>query len=268
MAEYRLNGVLWAAGLVIAGLLFLLLNFGLVSLDQPQIRYALAGGLALAGLFFFSAFLAARQHWWRLIPAWALFALAGMVLFSTMTQPTVSGALLLIGLAVAFVQIYLVKRTDHWWAILPGGFLLVLGLTVALSSRLPLAWLSGLLFTGIGMVFALVYLLGDRRRQWWALVPAAILVSFGLFLFAGQNTDERTLLRWWPLLLIALGLLLAVQTVRRAPAERLQINATAASLASRKSVAAQPVSTAPTPTALGEYSQPAPGATVDILSDE
>ncbi|MCB0188497.1 MAG: hypothetical protein KDE31_29705 [Caldilineaceae bacterium] len=86
MTDYRLNGLLWSVGLVVGGALILLFNFDLLGNEQPLLRYLLAGGLALAGAVFFSAFLAARQHWWRLMPAWTLLALAGMVGLSTRPQ--------------------------------------------------------------------------------------------------------------------------------------------------------------------------------------
>jgi hypothetical protein len=250
MAEYRLNGLLWAVGLVIGGLLLLLFNLDLVGVDRPSLRLILASG------------------WWRLMPAWTLLALAGLVLLSTLGQAKTNGALVLAGLAVAFLHVYLLERAAHWWAILPGGFLLVLAGVVSLSQGALSPILGGLLFTGMGAVFALVYLLGDRRRQWWALVPAAILVLFGLFLFARNATDGNGLLRWWPLLLVGLGLLIGWQTARRSPPDRLTINTAPAPLNSRNQVAPAPASPAAAPARLGDYSHPAPGATVDILSEE
>lgn len=270
MAEYRLNGLLWAAGLVIGGLVILLFNFDLLGADRPEVRLFVAGGLALAGTVFFGAFVAARQHWWRLIPAWTLLALAGMVLLNTLgwASAVVQGALLFVGLALAFAHIYLLNRTEHWWAIIPGGFMLVLGGAVALSEQAPLTLLGGLLFAGMGLVFGLVYLLGDRRRQWWALVPGAILVIFGLFVFARDAEYGAGLLRWWPLLLVVLGLYVGWQATRRSPPERLAIQATPATLGHRGNVSQPPAGTPPKNGTLGEYSQPAPGTSVEVLSDE
>lgn len=270
MADYRLNGLLWAAGLVIGGLVLLLFNFDLFGANRPQVRYLVAGGLALAGIGFLGAYLVARQHWWRLIPAWTLLALAGMVLLNTLGWATavVQGAFLFGGLALAFAHIYLLDRGGHWWAIIPGGFMLVLGGVVALSEQVPLSLLSGLLFAGTGLVFGLVYLLGDRRRQWWALVPATILLIFGLFVFARAAEDGAGLLRWWPLLLVLLGLYLGWHATRRSPPERLMVESTPATTRRRGPIN-QPASSAPPKTgALGDYQEPAPGTSVEVLSDE
>lgn len=270
MAEYRLNGLLWAAALVIGGLVILLFNFDLVGADRPQVRLLVAGGLALAGVGFFVAFGLARQHWWRLIPAWTLLGLAGMVLLNTLGWATavVQGALLFAGLALAFAHIYLLNRTEHWWAIIPGGFMLVLGGVVALSGQAPLTLLGGLLFAGMGLVFGLVYLLGDRRRQWWALVPAAILLIFGFFVFARDVEDGAGLLRWWPLLLVLLGFYVGWQATRRSPPERMRVESTPATLG-RRSAISPPANQAPAQTGtLGDYQEPAPGTSVEVLSDE
>jgi hypothetical protein len=269
MTEYRLGGWLWSLGLVIGGLLLLLFNFGLLGVEQPLVRPLLAGGLALAGVAFFSAYLAARQHWWRLLPAWTLLGMAGMIGLSILTPArTVNGALLLAGLAIAFLHIYWLNRAEHWWALLPGGFLLVLTATVAISEWAPLPVLGGALFVGLGAVFGLVYLLGDRRRQWWALAPAAMLLIVGCFVVAGGTEERNPLLRWWPLGLILVGLLVGWRVSRAQPPEPLTVNAARPVRRSQTTLA--PTATSPaerTPAMLGEYSQPAPGTTVEILPD-
>jgi hypothetical protein len=267
MSEYRLNGMLAAVGLVIAGVLMLFYNFELAGVNQPLVSFLLAGGLALAGMFFFSAFLAARRNWWRLLPAWTLLALAGMVLISSISDSSLNGALIFAGLAVAFAHIYLLDRREHWWAILPGGFLLVLGALGALSEQLSPPMLSGLLFVGTGAVFVLVYLAGGHR-QWWALVPATALVLFGLFVFVQMVEAAVHLVRWWPLLLIATGLYVGWQAMRRPPLERLTIHATAGTLGNRRNISPEPEVSPATPGKLGDYRQPAPGATVEVLSEE
>jgi hypothetical protein len=259
MSDYRLNGPLWAIGLVASGVLILLFNFDVLGGDPPVARYALAAAMALGGLGFFAAFLASRQNWWRLIPGWTLLALAGMVYVGTLANasPTLTAALLFLGLALAFGHVYLLRRDEHWWAIIPGGFMLVLGLVIALSDSLPLQMLGALLFAGMGLVFCLLYLLGDRRRQWWTLIPGTVLLIFGLFVLAQDGERSNPLIRWWPLLLILIGLGIGWRQTRRSAPEKLTVN------------------TAPRPSSplltergtLGEYTQPAPGASVELLAD-
>jgi hypothetical protein len=265
VAEYRLNRLLWSSSLIIGGSLLLLFNFGWAGTDRPTVRLIVAAALALAGLGFFSAFFAARQHWWRLIPGWTLLALAGMVAVSTLTTiaATTMGSILFVGLALAFAHVYLLRRAEHWWAILPSGFMVVLGLVLALSEQVTILTLGGILFGGVGLVFGLVYLLAGRRH-WWSLIPMVILLSFGLFIFVGGTRADQSWVRWWPLLLVIAGLFLGWQATRPSAPESLKIEN---ALPSRDRTA-PPSDPAPQPpSTLGEYSQPVPGATIDVLSD-
>ncbi|MDQ3247649.1 MAG: hypothetical protein M3Q45_00435 [Chloroflexota bacterium] len=271
MADYRLGAWSWSIGFVVGGVLLLLFTFGRLAAYEPWLQVAVAGVLTLSGLIFIGAFLSARQNWWRLIPGWTLLTLAGMVYLST--WPNVGGelraALLFLGLACGFTHVYLLDRTERWWALIPGGFMLVLGGVISLSRQITnIALLGALLFVGMGLVFFLLTLLGDKRRHWWALIPGAVLALFGLSIFADGNGDPSGLLRWWPLLLIAIGVGFAVQALRRGGRTALSINQAPRP---RPPVAlpnkSQPAATKTSSSALLDYTRPAPGATVDILPD-
>jgi hypothetical protein len=270
MWEYRLGGVLWAAALILGGALLLLLNLGILGADQPFWDYALAGFLALAGVGFFVAFLLARQQWWYLLPAWSLFSLGGMAFVSTLASmpETTTAALLFLGLAFAFAQIYLTNRRELWWAIIPGGFLFVLGVVIIFSNVLSVAMLGLLLFVGMGLVFCLLYLLGDRQQHWWALIPGAVLLTFGLFVWNRGGNNSPGILRWWPVLLMVIGFLVAWQQTQQTTREPIEINE-APKPRIRPSVAARPIEPAEAESmgVFGEYSKPAPGASVDIIAD-
>lgn len=270
MRGYAVGAVAAGAALVAAGLFMLMLSLGALSAYEPLAQYIAAGVLAAGGIGFFIAFAAAPTHWWRLIPAWMLLAI-GLMVFLT-TYPSVAGtviaAVLFAGLAVAFAHIYFLARAANWWAIIPGGFLAVLGVVIALSGAVSrIETLGAVLFVGIGLVFALVYLLGERRRQWWALMPAAVLVLFGLFvLTTGGDMPAGGLLRWWPLLVVLAGLGLIWGGLRRRAPKALQVSHAPAA---RPAPAVPDPAPAPPPgrAALGEYSAPAPGATVEVLPD-
>jgi hypothetical protein len=267
MNDTRLSQLAWAGALIIGGAILLLFNFDLLTAFEPLAQYILAGALALGGVGFFVGFVAARENWWRLIPGWTLLALAMMVALSVF--PAVNRALipsiLFLGLAIAFGHIYLLQRGVNWWAIIPGGFFLVLGVVVALSAYLTsLTLLGSLLFIGIGLVFFALYLLGDRSRQWWALIPASILALFGVFIVSAGGEEPSGLLRWWPLAAIGVGVIMVWRTMRRQPTEKLVMNRapsmkSAAPPASETTVTGRGV--------LGEYTQPAPGASVQVLPD-
>lgn len=273
MAEPQSRSALWSLSLILGGVVLLLSNFGLLDAYAPWPQAVLAGGCAAAAAAFFIGFARHRQEWWRLLPAWTLTALASMVLtgvFADVDRSLIA-AQVLGGLALAFGNIYLLARQERWWAILPGGFMLVLAAVMAASRWIAtVEVLAALLFGGLGLVFFLLYLLDQKRRQWWALIPGSVLLVFGALALTSGSMQEGGVVRWWPLVLIAAGLL-AWAAGRRTPrtagklennsAPRLRANAAVKNGSNKTN--AQP---APRP-ALGEYTQPAPGASIDILPD-
>jgi hypothetical protein len=227
---------------------------------EPTAQYVVAGLLAVGGFSALVSYFWRREQWWRLMPGWTLLALAAMVLLSlddSVPRPYMA-ATLFVGLALAFANLYLVNRADHWWAIIPGGFMLVLAGVIALAVTITrLETLGAILFAGMGVVFGLVYLLAGKRRHWWALIPAGVLLFFGLLTYSVDNSVQNALWRWWPAALIVIGAVVAfLSTLQRSPAEKLSVNV------------ARPM---PPPTGrggqLGDYSQPAPGASVEILPE-
>ena len=287
MNIHRTNTWLWSAGLMVGGLVLLLFNLNGLARFEPLAQYILGGLTFAGGLGFFAGFIAAPTHWWRLIPGWTLLALALMIVATTLPAvgPQLTAALLFVGLAAAFAHIYLLRRHDNWWAIIPSGFMLVLAAVIVLSSTIArVETLGAILFSGLGAVFLALYLVTGRNTQWWALIPAAALLIFGLFIFTLSDAlggERNDLLRWWPVLLIALGIAVGWWAARTPPARRdIEINrapalrAPAAEEPPEKSPrsplarwrrARQPASTAHE--RLGDYSRPAPGSSVQVFSD-
>lgn len=270
-ADYRIGSIIWAGGLFLVGLILLLFNFGLFVRYEPLAQYILAGLLALSGIGFFLTYFSAQANWAQLIPAWTLLALSVMVLVSTLpaVDPRLNAGLLFFGLALAFIHIYLLNRAERWWALIPGGFMLVLGIVIALSSTVTrVETLGVILFVGMGLVFFTLYAVVGRR-QWWALVPGTVLLLFGFFIFTVEGEGDSAWLRWWPVLLMLIGAGIGITAYRRKPAERLTVNAApsrrGASVKSGKYEPALPEPKAPVQ--LGEYTRPASGATVEILPD-
>ncbi len=276
-SDTRLSSILWGVGLVLLGILLLLFNFDLLAASEPFVRLTLIALLAAAGAGFILGYFASRHDWARLIPGWTLLTLAAMVMTSSIDalDQRISAALLFIGLALAFGNIFALDRETHWWAVIPGGFLLVLGTVIGLSSVVDrVETLGAILFVGLGLVFVLLYWLGGRKRTWWALVPGAVLTLLGLAVLSTDTDGQSTVARWWPVLLIVLGLLIALTGARRRPPARMTVNtapkskrfgkpdgnASASGLSGGRSDVQERGQ-------LGDYSQPAPGATIDILSD-
>ena len=255
MSERRGSQIIWAAVLIIGGVLLLVFNYGLLQAYEPLAQWIAAGAMALAGVGFLLSVTRTPAAWWRLIPAWTLLALAVMVLLSTVEQaggPLVA-AVLFWGLGLAFGHIYLRARNDNWWAILPGGFLVVLGVVIALSGRVQsLQVLGAVLFGGLGLVFLLLAFVGGTWRHWWALVPGSILLLFGFFVLSGGGRAGAISLRWWPLLAIAAGLLIGWRALRAPPAPKMEVNRAPVLRSESVASAAQPATA---------------GASIQVLSD-
>lgn len=265
-SDTRISRLTWGVLLALAGIALLLFNLNVFVRYEPYIQYAGAALLGLLALGFIGSYLSARSHWWRLIPGWTLIALAVMIYLSTLSaldQRITAGALFF-GQAIAFAHVYLLDRTERWWAVIPGGFMLMLGGIIALSSitESP-ALLGSVLFIGLGAVFFLLYLLGERRQLWWALIPGSVLALFGVFLFSTDRIEQNLVLRWWPFLLSLLGAWLTWRATRPPPNRKLATNSAPSPTGSQ---GRPPASRAAT-SRLGEYSGPAPGATVEILPD-
>ncbi len=261
----------WALVFVFGGIAILLFNLGAFAAYEPFLQYGFSALMGIAGIAFFISYLSNRSHWWRLIPGWTLVALAGMVYLTTIEtlDQRITSSLLFVGQALAFGHIFLLDRPNRWWAVIPGGFMLVLGGAIALSSQVTDPDILGtFLFVGMGIVFLLLYPVGGQRQLWWALIPGSVLVVFGLFLFSVDRSEQNNFIRFWPVLLILLGIFMGWLAYRRPVAHKLAVNS--APNLSRHSTAKRTGKEPPPQAArghLGEYHGPAPGASVEVISD-
>jgi hypothetical protein len=268
MADPRMRGGLWAAALIVSGILLLLFNLGVLAPYAPWPQVVLICAAVAGAVVLFATFTRHAAEWWRLIPAWTLLALGGIGALTLVPgSERLMAALVFLGLACGFAHSYLLDRAERWWAVIPGGFMLALGGVLALSAVIEeMDRLTAFLFFALGAVFFLVYWLDPRRRQWWALIPGSVLVVFGALVLTPGQENELPLLRWWPLLLIAAGALTAYRSLRRPRPERLELHAAPNTMTSRKQTGSPAASPASRPR-LGDYTQPAPGATVEVLPD-
>jgi len=196
--------VLWGILLILAGILFLLNSIGTITIGEFQ--WAII--LWIAGLGFLSVFIADRNQWWALFPAFGLL-IGGTVLFLENAFPAlpddVSGAIAMGGIGLAFLLIFL-SNFANWWALIPAGVLISSGAALLLSGFAPNLESGGLFLIGLGLTFGVIGLVPtEQGRMRWAFIPALVLLAIGsLILLASINLF--TLI--WPLGLIALGLLI------------------------------------------------------------
>lgn len=201
--------------LIVIGILFLLDTLGAIPLGDV-VWPAL---FALGGLAFLYAFFVDRSaNWWAVIPALTLLGLASLIaweVFAPKNLEAVGPALFLVAISASFWIVY-AHNHAYWWAIIPGGVLASVAALVGLSAFLPQgSGLVGIFFIGLGLTFALLWLLPvPQGRQRWALIPASILGAFGLvFVLTGVAAAAYV----WPIVLIAAGLFLILRITLSRP---------------------------------------------------
>lgn len=86
--------------------------------------------------------------------------------------------MVLIGLGGAiFLSIFFQNRLN-WWALIPGLMLFSIALVIGLgvfAPRLADRWGGSVVLGGIGLSFALIYLV--ERQHWWAVIPFGVLFT-------------------------------------------------------------------------------------------
>jgi hypothetical protein len=119
---------------------FTLLAAGAVIMLESQ-KIALgnwAGAIVLFGvaLGFWALLLRGSEFWWAVLPAGVLTVTSALVGLRAQLSGQMWTAILLLGLGLVFVLLYLLRfgQKDTHWAIVPAGWLIVLGLVTLVSA--------------------------------------------------------------------------------------------------------------------------------------
>lgn len=197
------------AGLLLmaAGVLLLLVQFERITLEGP-----IWGTLFLLGgaAFFLILWLSDRADWWPVIPGAVMLAWGVSGLLRNLGLADWLTALIgMVGSAVPFLYIFARNRKTNWWALIPGGIMLLVGLATAFGELLGGDWVASFVLWGIGLAFALVF--AADRRNWWALVPAAVMAVVGISV--SPLIASATLVIG--LLMILLGFILVLRILAR-----------------------------------------------------
>ncbi len=166
---------------------------------------------------FVGIFLDARQkNWWAVFPAGVLAFATLETLVSGLGHGEWGGALFFLAGAAIFLLLFSVEiegRRYNWWTLIPAGAMLSLATMILVSEVLPGSVVAAVLFVGLGLTFGVLYVL-PGQRQAWAWIPAVALVAFGLFIVAAAG-EVRYARFFWPLALLAAGVVLLIITWRR-----------------------------------------------------
>lgn len=177
--------IFWGGLLILAGVIFLLENMGLIAIGE--LIWAIL--LGLGGIAFLTVFITDRQHWWALIPGCTLVGVS-ITLFLEFFWPeagsVTSGLIILGSIALAFLIIYLLNW-ENWWALIPAGVLFTLAVVAVLDEVYPQMDTGSVFFVGLGMTFAALAILPNPIGQMrWAFIPAVVLIVIGIVLAAVQ----------------------------------------------------------------------------------
>ena len=146
--------------------------FALVSL-AAVVEYALSGW----------------KQWGWLFPAGAF---GGVALLITLAVNDVDSAAmvspLFLGLLIPFVAAYLTDRTHNWWALIPGGVMLFLAMTMLIVDSGDGEWVAVMLLLMFALAFLIVYL--TNRVRTWALLVAYIFGVISLAPMLAAIGDE------------------------------------------------------------------------------
>lgn len=196
--DFRL---LIGAALVVLGGLMLMERLGLFH-GAVEVFWGMV--FVVAAFYFLYRFAGnPAGEWWAAIPGFAFAGLAAEALLSR-AFGDLNGLFFLGFLGLGFFAVYVSGR-ERWWAIIPGGTLITLGIIAVLASRLGAEQTGGLLFVGLGLTFLLVAVVASRA---WAYVPAVVLLAFGALV----GTAFASALNYvWPAALIVAGLVLVLR---------------------------------------------------------
>jgi len=170
--------------LILLGLAILASNLEFLDIGAHAIGVLFFAAL---GFFLFTTGRSADENWWATVLSGVAFGLAAVVLLDSIegVPPGVSRAVFLWSWAIPFVALYR-RSGKFFWASIPGGLLILLGL-IALGSGTTVgaALLAWLLYWGVAAAFGALFLKDPTR--WWTLVPGGVFFSLGLTTLLGKT---------------------------------------------------------------------------------
>lgn len=198
------------------------------------IALAVAGVLALIDLFvegadlglwwvgiqfgasavFWVAFATDRGSWWAAIPGAVLAAIGARSLLELAGSiPNWREFVFLVIASLGFWAVA-ATRKRRWWAIIPAGMLVTLGVT-DLADRLLTDQAGGIVFfVGASLTFVVLALAPGGRAQRWAWFPAiglAIVAVIVALSAEGLGVGAAAL---WPILVVVAGIAIVVSALR------------------------------------------------------
>jgi hypothetical protein len=168
--------------------------------------------LAAAGLGVFGIYLTDRSQWGLLIPAYVLWAVAGLIALVTLNvlrDESVATYVLAV-IALPFLVAFLRDRS-RWGLLIPAYVLLAVGVMVGLLGGGVLSDLliPSYVLLAIAIPFFVVYALDPK--QWWPLIPGGITAVIGLSFLVAEAAVQYV----GPAVLVLVGVWILVRQFTR-----------------------------------------------------
>lgn len=144
-----------------------------------------------------------------------VLVLLGLGFFLVQRLEAIGNEVVMLIIGTAFLVAYFYQKA--YGLLIPAGILLGLGVGELLQGRFW--WANDGTQLGLGMGFLSIYLIAkiyERESHWWPLIPGVILVLVGL---PRTGRMFRYLFDNWPLILVAIGLLILIGAFRRSASE-------------------------------------------------
>ncbi|MGD8457925.1 MAG: hypothetical protein PVF83_16225 [Anaerolineales bacterium] len=200
--------------LIIGGVLLILEKLDIFSGDVVNIIWAVV--CSVLGGFFLSKFFARRENWGWLIPGLSFLGIGISNLLELIPSigDTYSELIILCSIGLSLVLIYINDRL-HWWALVPGGLLISLGVGSIVERYNPVWVDSGsILFLGLGLSFLILFIIPTPYgRLKWAFIPALILLAIGSIVAIEESLAIGNFVG--PAIIIILGILVLVNVIKR-----------------------------------------------------
>jgi hypothetical protein len=172
------SSLFWGILLIGFGLFALMQTLGYEVPQQPIIWAYIFGGISLLSLIFY--FVDGFRAWGWLFPAGIFGALSFMmVMVSNNVDNAAMVAPLFLGIGLPFVVAFFIDRANNWWALIPAGIMLFLGLLMLVVDTANDEWIGTWLLFTISLSFFVVYLT-NRSTRTWALLVAYIMFVVSL----------------------------------------------------------------------------------------
>ena len=198
--------------LVWGGLLILFGVMALVETYTDLTAWVWVAILAAAGLVVFGIYLTDRSQWGLLIPAYVLWAVAGLIALVTLNvlRDESVATYVLAAIALPFLVAFLRDRSQ-WGLLIPAYVLLAVGVMIPLIEAGVLSELlvPAYVMFAIAIPFFAVY--ARDPRQWWPLIPGGIMAVIGLAFLVAEAAVQYV----GPAVLVPVGVWILVRVFTR-----------------------------------------------------